>query len=161
MDGTAWVKLIQRIPERQHDVLVAVTSAGDEIMVQRIIIVQDDVLIFRGRPAGSTEQARIVLLPFDQLNHLAFNKTLLEGDVQAMFGDGSVPQAAPAAPVADAPGSPALEPVADAKAEPEPAPEPAPKEDLAAPKPASKSKIVPPSKSILLARLRERLAGDK
>jgi hypothetical protein len=154
MQGSAWIKLIRRIPENQHDNLVAVTTAGAEIMVQRIILVEEEAMIFRGRPAGSTDQPRILLMPFDQLNHLAFHRAPTEVEVQAIFGDGNV-SFAPAASAlkaeaaAAAPEAPAAAPAAtqEKPAPPQPAPTPS-------------TKSAPPSKSVLLARLRARLAGD-
>ena len=161
MQGSAWINLIRRIPEDQHDNLVAVTTAGAEIMVQRIILAEEEVLIFRGRPTGSTDQPRIIFLPFDQLNHLAFQKALPEPEIQAMFGSGTMSFAA--APVVKA------ETVAATAApvppsEPQPAPCPPTPEKSVPPSPApaapAATKAAPPSKSILLARLRARLAGD-
>ncbi len=148
MKESAWVGLIQRIPETQHDNLVAVTGTGAEIMVQKILILEDEFMIFRGRPAGSTDAPRILLMPFDQLNHLAFNKPLPEGEIKALFGSGT-------AAVCDAQAKPAaaVEQPTETAAPPEETPSPAnfPKAD---PLPAKSV----PSKSILLERLRARLS---
>ena len=153
MNGSAWVGMIKRIPEAQHDILVAVTSTGAEIMVQKIMVLEEEFMIFRGRPAGSADAARIVLLPFDQLNLLAFGKPLQEAEIQKMFGHGSA--AVFATPAQAAPEKPAQE-SAPAEHSPDPAPTPqeTPTADAALAKPA------PPSKSILLARLRARLANS-
>src|SRR5260370_41600132 len=129
MKESAWVGLIQRIPATQHDNLVAVTGTGAEIMVQKILILEDEFMIFRGRPAGSTDAPRILLMPFDQLNHLAFNKPLPEGEIKALFGSGTAaiaegqtktPEAAPAAgePVTETASAPRTIPPA---AKPRPA----------------------------------------
>jgi len=111
MNSSTWVELIRRIPEAQHDNLVAITCTGAEIMVQKILVLENDYMIFRGRPAGSTEAPRILLMPFDQVNHLAFNKPLQEAEVKTMFGSGtgavmdSPPTAAAEIPVAEAPAA--------------------------------------------------------
>ena len=151
MNSSTWVDLIRRIPEAQHDNLVAVTCTGAEIMVQKILVLENDYMIFRGRPAGSTEAPRILLMPFDQVNHLAFNKPLKEAEVKTMFGSGtaavmdSAPPAAAEIPVVEAPAA------APEESPPPPSPGGAP------PAPA---KPALPSKSILLARLRARLSKD-
>ena len=158
MNGSTWVGLIKRIPEAQHENLVAVTNTGAEIMVQRILILEEGYIIFRGRPSGSTEVPRILLMPFDQLNHLAFNKPLPEAEIQALFGSGT--EAVGAVPAkAEVPSPvPALEEQpASVEAPPPPPPEsPAnpPAAETAPPKPSQ------PSKSLLLARLRARLAKN-
>jgi len=150
MDSSTWVELIRRIPEAQHDNLVAVTCTGAEIMVQKILVLDNEFMIFRGRPAGSAEVPRILLMPFDQVNHLAFNKPLQEAEVKTMFGNGT------AAVMVSSPTSTAEIPVAEAAAA---APEESPPPPPAAAQPAP-AKTALPSKSFLLARLRARLSKD-
>jgi hypothetical protein len=162
MNGSTWVDLIKRIPEARQDNLVAVTGTGAEIMVQKILVVEEGYMIFRGRPAGSTDAPRILLMPFDQLNHLAFNSPLPEPEILAMFGPGmvavgDVPVKAEAAPPIPAPPIAAVEQTNNVE-EPPPAKEPPPPQNPA-PAPTSSAKH-PPSKSVLLARLRARLAKN-
>lgn len=159
MQGSFWVQLLQRIPEQHHENLVLVTTAGAEIMVQRIICHEDTYMILRGRPAGSTEVARTILLPFDQLNYLAFLKAVRERDVLAMFATESTVVLAPptnqpgaevenqAAAAEETPSTAGEAPVPPVPAQLPPA---SPAEPNAAPS-------GPPSKSFLLARLRARL----
>jgi hypothetical protein len=150
MNSSTWVDLIKRIPEAQHDNLVAVSCTGAEIMVQKILVLQNEFMIFRGRPAGSTEAPRILLMPFEQVNHLAFNKPLPEGEIKTMFSNGTA--AVFASPPTSAAEIPVVEsPVAAAEETPPPPP------PAADPAPA---KTALPSKSILLARLRARLSKD-
>lgn len=147
MNGSAWVGLVQRIPEAQHDNLVVVTGTGAEIMVQKILVLEEAFMIFRGRPAGSTEVPRILLIPFDQINHLAFQKPLPEAEIKTMFSGETPAPEAKAAPAA------AVEPISET-----PIAAPPPPESPVAPPPADPSaRAAPPSKSILLARLRARL----
>lgn len=153
MQGSVWAQLLQRIPERQHENLVLVTIAGAEIMVQRIICHEDTYMILRGRPSGSTEVARTIVLPFDQINYLAFHRPMLERDVLSMFATEGMVIAAPppAKPSAETPrdDEPALAEITPAADAAPPATEPEP--------PAEPARSGPPSKSILLARLRARL----
>lgn len=150
MQNSVWVQLLQRIPEQQHENLVLVTTAGAEIMVQRIICHEDSYMILRGRPAGSTDVARTILLPFDQLNYLAFHKLMREQDVLAMFAtDGTVVSPSPSKSEAEV--EKAREET-DGDKRP-----PADETPLPEPSPAQQARPGPPSKSVLLARLRARL----
>jgi hypothetical protein len=151
MQAASWIALFRRIPAAQHDNLMVVTSAAAEIMVQRIIRLEDEFLLIRGRPAGSTDQGRVMMIPYTQLNYIGFQKALLEKEIQAIFGSAAgATEFAQVAPVVEA---------AEEEALPEDI-ELEEVEELAAAAPTAKPK--PPSKSILLARLRERLAsGDK
>jgi hypothetical protein len=157
MQGSAWVELIKRIPPAHHDNLVAVTSTGAEIMVQRIMRLEDDFVILRGRPTGSTEQGRVLLLPWDQLNHLAFHKALPETEIQKIFGNGDAGEEAPQAVAVMAPEQPAASagnvPMQEAESE---GAKPAPAQTA----PPAANKPAPLSKSILLARLRARMANE-
>jgi hypothetical protein len=156
MQGTAWVELIKRIPAAHHDNLVAVTSTGAEIIVQRIMRLEEAFVILRGRPSGSTEEGRIMLLPWDQVNHIAFHKSLPETEIQKIFGNGEAAAPAPGPLVEKARETSAAEPEATAAA-PAPAKEPAPVPSPPAP---AAGKPAPLSKSILLARLRARMANE-
>jgi hypothetical protein len=164
MQGSAWVELINRIPEAHHDNLVAVTSTGAEIMVQRIMRLEEEFVILRGRPAGSTEEGRVLLLPWDQLNHVAFQKSLPEPEIQRIFGTG---EAAPAAaqpaveklPEQSTGAAEATAPAPELSKAPAPEPSKAPLPPSPAPQPPS-GKPAPLSKSILLARLRARMANE-
>ena len=161
MLGSVWVSLLQRIPEKQHENLVLVTTAGAEIMVQRIICHEETYMILRGRPTGSTDIARNILLPFDQLNYLAFHKPMLEEDILAMFAPkGAVESATPVgATAAEAPpdekAAPAAAPAEAVAPPPVDAPMP-PQPEV----PAESDRLGPPSKSMLLARLRARLGKN-
>jgi hypothetical protein len=165
MQGYGWRSVLGRIPPQAHDSLVAVTLTGLEIMIRGIVRMEEDFLILRGRMAGSTDAGRVIILPFDQINYLGFNKMIAEAELQAMFGSAPAPAvwqnsqpSLPAVPVAAAASE--GPPDADAPASPGVS-----SSELPGPKPAGlggngSAKPGHPSKSLLLARLRARLAGD-
>ena len=163
MQGPLWISLLRRIPPAKHSTLVVVTTTGTELMVQRIFRLEDDYIVLRARLAGSSDQGRIILLPYDSLNSVAFNGILPENEVEAMFGDGQGLIAPPetqtegAAPAEDKPPESAAE--APPAFEPPPRPgTPVPgREPTPAPTAAPAVKI---SKSVLLARLRARLSAQ-
>jgi hypothetical protein len=159
MQGTAWVGLFRRIPVELHDCLIVKTTTGTDVVLQRLIRLDRDFMVALGRPTGSTDQPKVVIIPYDQLTYLYFGKKLTDEEIQGAIGKPGVsvakveptevaPAAAEtgAAEVVDFPHDPA------AAAAPEPE---AVDGDNTGPKVAP-----PPSKSILLARLRQRLAGE-
>jgi hypothetical protein len=173
MQGGAWVGLLRRIPAAQHDSLVLMTSTGAEIVMQRMIRLDRDYLVCLGRLAGSTDQGKLLVIPYDAIIYLCFSKKMTDAEIHDVVGKPGVavqivetapePVTAQAAPVAvvetvDFPQSPV--------AAPTPATEP-PAEvvtGLTTTIPAAaaeqQAKVEPPSKAILLARLRQRLAND-
>jgi hypothetical protein len=163
MQGSGWLSVLGKIPVQKHDCLAIVTTTGAEIVLREIVRVENDLLIVRGRMAGSTDGGRVIVLPFDQVAYLAFNKMLPEAEIHAMFSQsGSVlefksPQTATqSGPEAGAqPGSTpesATSPAPDGPRSVEPVTTPAGGKATAKPS--------HPSKSILLARLRARLSGE-
>jgi hypothetical protein len=163
MQGPSWITLFERIPVTLHDSLALTLATGSEILMQSVLRLESDFVLLRGRMSGSTDAGRVLIVPYDQIVNLAFTKRMLEADVQAVFGQtlespASLGQAGAAAggvaDAATAPGQELARPAetqpAAASAKPQAAPVPA---GAAAKVPTS-----PPSKSILLARLRARLA---
>src|SRR5262249_37656271 len=85
MQGSTWLSVLGRIPAQQHDSLVIVTTTGCEIVLREIVRVEEEFIILRGRMAGSTAAGPVVILPFDQINSLGFNKLIPEAQLKAMF----------------------------------------------------------------------------
>lgn len=142
MQGSLWVKLLRRIPAELHNSLALGLVTGDEVVVQQLIRLDSDFIIVRGRMSGSTAEGRVMLVPYAQMTMVAVNKQLPEAEVQGMFG-----QAAPSA-TAPPPSPPVANPPVDNQS-----PNP-PRVEIA----SAASQLKAPSKSVLLARLRERLA---
>jgi hypothetical protein len=147
MQGTSWINFFRRIPENVQDTLALTVTTGGEIIVQRLVKLDPEFVVLRGRMAGSLDPGRLVVLPYGQLVTVAFTRRMSDADAEAIFG-AATPGAAPIAlsPAGegsgDVPGELAAE---DADADGEEA-------NGSAAKPAM------PSKSILLAKLRARLA---
>jgi hypothetical protein len=144
--ASLWKTLLERIPPARHDILVLVTSAGIELMVKKIVRLDDDFVVVRGRLAGSSDQHRIAMLPYAQIDNVAFSVMVPDQEIQAIFGDQPQAAAGPEAEAAASSGEIQTPPgLADApKAEPGGPPLPVP----------AQPKL---SKSVLLARLRARL----
>jgi hypothetical protein len=162
MQGSQWISLLQRVPPAKHSMLVVVTTTGMELMVQRIFRLEEDFFILRARLAGSSDAGRIILLPYDQLNSIAFNAILPEAEVEAIFGEIDAP---PAQAGMQADDDAAAEKEAEPVAEQPPPPESPPAKPSKQPTKELTPTSAPPSppkisKSLLLARLRARLSGQ-
>ena len=162
MQGPSWIATFERIPAKLHDSLSLTLVTGAEIMMQSVLRLESDYAIIRGRMAGSTDAGRVIVLPYDQIVNLAFIKRMLAPEVEAIFGKTLEPADAvrPEAPAeAEAPVSEPAMPATEAAKSNPPTPAPAkPAAQPAAPASAANKGQAPPSKSILLARLRARLA---
>ena len=174
MTGSSWSALLRRIPEKYHTSLAFSLIGGAEVVVQNVVRLEETFAVVQGRMSGSTDGGRVVIIPYSQINNLAFQQRMTEQEVQEVFGSPievsppaplPVAQAAPAPPQASAPLSePAAMPFAQALAEHDTYMAPVESTVSHTPHPharsTSKDKVKKPlpSKSILLARLRARLA---
>ena len=132
-----------RIPADLEDTLALGLTTGAEIVVQKIIKLEPDFMIVRGRVAGTQDNGRIVLVPYAELTFVAIQRFLKDPEVEAIFGKAAPVGVAdlPVATVAE--GGPAAP--ADATAT----------QPTAAVNPAKKPEQV--SKAMMLAKLRDRL----
>lgn len=145
MQAYSWKALLRGIPEEHVDNLMLMTVQGTEINVQQILRMDEDVVILRGRIAGSNDAGRIFILPYAHFAHSGFQRPLTDAQLQAIFGISS------AAPPAREPEAPAVEPAAGPASPPTaPAPEPAAVPIVAAPTLAAQ---LSPNAAGLLARL--------
>src|SRR5262245_30083928 len=100
MKSRTWIALLRRIPQELHDSLVLVTSIGTEVSIQGILRVEEEYLVIRGRLAGTTDAGRVFFIPFNDINHLFFQREMKESEIQSLYGQ---PPATTAAAVASQP----------------------------------------------------------
>jgi hypothetical protein len=153
-----WLQVLQRIPSQYLDTISLVSVTGAEIVIQQVFRIEGDFIVVRARTAGTLDGGRVMVVPYSQVDFLAFNRKMGEDEVMAIFGAPFQPMGA-AVPAAGA-ATPVIAPVPYV---PPPAPAAAAAEAEAAelPEAAASDAARRPnqiSKSILLARLRERLA---
>jgi hypothetical protein len=167
MQGPTWLSLLRRLPSALHEGLIIVTLNGAEIVAQSIVRAERELLVIRGRMSGSQDTGRIIFVPFDQINYIALAKKPQEAEIQAVLAKpvpgGHAAEAAPAAAAAAA-GVEEVDAFIPEAAHPAQVP-PAEDEQNGTPShapaaPATPAKPAHPSKTVLLARLRARLAGD-
>lgn len=175
MIDAVWLQVLQRIPADSYDSLSIVTLTGTELVIQQVFKLERDFVIIRARTSGTTDAGRTIIVAFAQIDFIAFNKKMSEEDVMAIFAapmpeieapQTVIYQAAPApqgsAPIAFAPMTPRpTTPRPRPLNPPTPAPVAAAPVTTPAPEPAAEAPQAKPgqiSKTLLLARLRERLA---
>jgi hypothetical protein len=161
MQGASWISLFRRIPGNLHDGLALTLITGGEVVVQKFIKLDPDVVILRGRMAGTQDSGRVVIVPYCQLIAINFTRRLSEKNIEAIFGTNT--QSFAADIVLDAPDPDPAEETGSAE---EPAKEGATPNGAgqganagakpAGAKPAG-AKPALPSKAELLAKLRSRL----
>lgn len=148
MQNDSWIRLFQRIPQSYHNKLMLVTTSGREVNLQDIFRMEEDLIVIRGRMAGTTDQATVLFIPFNQVNYIGFRVEVKEEEIQKMLsGDGT---STPVSPRVEA-SAPARPPAAEA---PEPPLAPA------APAPAAAAAPATSGKAALLERLRRARTGS-
>jgi hypothetical protein len=150
MQGTSWITLFRRIPANLHDGLILSLTTGSEVVVQRFIKLDPDVMLLRGRMAGTQDSGRVVILPYSYLVAINFTRRIGDAEVETIFGKNTQPFAA----------NITLSPAGEEDEKPEMADlehEPALANGHAEAAPGVRAAL--PSKAELLAKLRARL-GD-
>ncbi len=147
MQATGWIELLRKIPRSQHDNLSLFNDVGCEFAVQAVLRTEEELLIFRGRVAG-TDGSRIFFVPYERILLIGFQKEMKEAQFDALYGGVSLSLESPPA----AEETTAAEPAAPA---PEASPEPA---AFAAPAKPEGARPALANKSALLERIRSRSA---
>jgi hypothetical protein len=147
MRADLWKALLHRIPEEMLDNLVLATGQGTEINVQALLRMEEEVVILRGRIAGSNDTGKVFLLPYEHLDHIAFQRPLTDAQLEQAFG---ITPPAPTVPTVQQ----VPEPQPVAAAAPAPAPQPAASPPPAAPAGGLLSRL--PTRAEIIRRLRQR-----
>jgi hypothetical protein len=155
MQNQAWINLLRRIPSEQQENLVLFTTIGMEVNIQRVVRLEEEYVVLRGRLGGTLETGRVFFIPYDQINYLGFQKEMKESEFLAFYGeaDGSsaAVQAKPEAAAAPQPKTetpPEVRPETPAPTSPEPV------KAAETPRPEDATSTV--GKGTLLERLRAR-----
>jgi hypothetical protein len=102
MHNTVWVKLLGHIPEGDQAKFMLVTTGGTEIAIQCFLRIDPEVLVLRGRLAGSTDAGRVFFIPFAHIDYFGSQQPVKEAEFHELFDKlepmGHTPPPAPAAP---------------------------------------------------------------
>jgi hypothetical protein len=118
MDSAGWSRLIKQIPTDLQELLTLMTQGGTEITVQSVARVEDYYVLVRGRLAGTNDQDRVFLVPYDRIVYAGFQRPLSPATIGRIYGETILPMTAPRP-------EPIAEPPAPEPEPPPPAPEPA------------------------------------
>jgi hypothetical protein len=161
MQSADWISMLSRIPPEAQDGLCFLTTSGLHINVQAIVAKNAEVLVLRGRIAGSTDAGYTFMIPYDRLVCCYIQRVPKETDVAAWFPE--VGKAAESAAAADsAAPAPAARPPIPAPPAPVPGAAPVPgMASLATTSIQTKSGSIPlPGKAAILERLRKRTSNS-
>ena len=86
MRGKDWSYLLRKIPAEFHEEINIATITGVELVIKSIIRLDDDYLVIKGRPAGSNDSGLLLIVPFEQINFLSFRRPLSDEEVDFLFG---------------------------------------------------------------------------
>jgi hypothetical protein len=151
----AWIAMIRRIPGDMHDTLALGLRTGAEVVLQKLIKLEPDFMVIRGRVSGTSDPGRIILIPYGELSFVSSTRLLKDTQIEAIFGkESSLPMAASVLP-----SSAADE--ANATLDELPEVEESLTEDRSETANAPKKKPEGVSKTVLLAKLRERMKETK
>jgi len=148
MQALAWAMLFRSIPESLICTMILRTASGMEVTIQNLLRVDHELVILKGRLAGSQDQGRLYFIPYASIDHLGTMNLIKDDEYQTMFGDLRLPGPAQAQILAPGPLPPVPEPVEVPVAE-----------EAAPAAPSSGSGIRAPIKSDVLERFRARQNG--
>ena len=92
---SAWPRLLRLVPDKEQDGLMLLTSNHTEFAIQSILRLDADFLIIKGRLAGSQDQGRVFFIPYDQIDHIGFYRSMKDAEFNEMFADLDAPPAGP------------------------------------------------------------------
>lgn len=164
MHGASWIALFRRIPAAMHDGLALTLNTGLEIMVQRLVKLEGEFVLLRGRLSGSQDNGRLLFLPYDQIVAVSYIRRVSDEEVKTHFAQpicAAVPIASPVAAFAVPTAAPSFAgdffegPVQEKAAAAE---SDEPTLNDADDEGNTPAKVKMPSKTLLLAKLRARLS---
>ncbi|HEX3313877.1 MAG TPA: hypothetical protein VHR72_03245, partial [Gemmataceae bacterium] len=90
-----WLQIVSRIGVENLDNVSLITVTGNELVIQSVFRLEHDFMIVRARTAGTMDTGRCIVVPYSQVDFLAFNKAMSEEQVTKLF-DGPFQAVSPA-----------------------------------------------------------------
>lgn len=150
MESNSWIPLFERIPASLHDSVALVLTTGSELVMQKLVKLDTDFIILRGRMAGTQDTGRVIVIPYSQLVAVALTRRVSDAELAAMLGQGGSEILASLAAGAESASD------ADPDEENEASTVSAAAADV-----NTAGRAAMPSKTMLLAKLRARLGEGK
>jgi len=163
MHGSDWLALMRKIPVDLHDAVAVTLTNNTELVVQQVFRIDREFMVLKARISGTTDAVRVAVVPYHQIAFVSMLREVPEANVFKLFGQGVASPAPVVRQVAEHVETLMPEVRDDStpvEFELSAAPAPMPIQPAEPESVASTAKPGQVSKSILLARLRERL-GQK
>lgn len=87
MQNSDWIALLELFPPEQQNKLCVTTRTGTELAIDTIIRTEPQLLVFRGRVVGQTDEGRAFFLPYSEITFININRLVSEQEIHTMFGD--------------------------------------------------------------------------
>src|SRR5437764_10738416 len=98
MLSSHWLALLRKLPAEVHNQLSVVTEGGAELLVQTILQLEGECLVFKGRMAACQDTGRLYYVPYDRIDYLGFNRLVREEEYRVWYGDTPAAAGTPATP---------------------------------------------------------------
>jgi hypothetical protein len=72
-------------PGEVHNQLSIVTTGGIEVVIQTILLLDGECLIFKGRLAASQDTGKLIFVPYDKIDYIGFNRLVAEEEFRSWF----------------------------------------------------------------------------
>ncbi len=89
MTNQEWIELFKKIPAEDVTTLVVVLKSRAEITVDTIVKFEPNYAIIRGRLAGTIEEGRGFLIPYDQLEYFRIEQFTKMAQLEKYGGSGA------------------------------------------------------------------------
>src|SRR5690242_9936948 len=90
MHHSGWVELVRKIPPDYHAGMNLVMQSGLELVVQTFLRLEEQFMVCRGRPTGSSDASLIFFVPYDQIVCMGYTRALKEEMVRSWFPDAPI-----------------------------------------------------------------------
>jgi hypothetical protein len=91
MTSESWRKVFQSFRNEDHKLLVVGITTGLEVAVQELAFVEEEMVMIRGRIAGTADSGRAFLLPYAQIASIYVNRPVRTEELELFL-----PSATPA-----------------------------------------------------------------
>src|SRR5262245_21823257 len=91
MHSSAWVAILRHIPSEQQNQFMLVTASGTEIAIQSFLRIENELVVIKGRLAGSQDSGRVFFIPYCQIDYFGYGHPVKDSDFNDLFGSLQLP----------------------------------------------------------------------
>lgn len=86
MHSSGWVAIFRHIPVEHQNRFMLVTATGQEISVQSFLRIEQELVVVKGRLAGSQDAGRVFFIPYAHLDYFGYSQPVKDEEFNALFG---------------------------------------------------------------------------